>query len=120
MIQGLSTSYQEVLEEHKTMRTDMMAAHKLAADRSLESVIVTAQEKAAQAQKETINRALDIGERVATGLIDAVTKRSQAKRILLKLSKPTVEAIQKDIGDQEFAELATLLFEQAEGGRTLQ
>ncbi len=116
MIQGLSTSYQEVLEEHKTMRTDMMAAHKLAADRSLESVIVTAQEKAAQAQKETINRALDIGERVATGLIESVAKKAVLQRMLMKLSKNTVEAIQKDVGENDFAELAGVLLGPAGGG----
>lgn len=98
------------IDENDKLRHQLNDAYKLAADRSLESVLVTAQEKASQARAESWDKLIALGHRVVDGVMDEHSRTKMVKQSLVRLTPETLEALKRDIGNENFAALIEAVF----------
>jgi hypothetical protein len=99
--------------ENAELRTQLNEANRLVVERGLESVLATSKEKELEMRAQHWDKVIAIGGRVADGLMVEHSRSLLLRRALLGLKPSTVQQIQTEIGEANFAEIAELLFAEA-------
>lgn len=99
--------------ENAELRAQLNEAYRVAAERGLESVLATAKEKEIAMRGQTWDKLIAIGGRVADGLLIEHSRALMLRRVMLRLKPSTVEQIHQDLGEENFADIAELLFQDA-------
>ncbi|MCK6586926.1 MAG: hypothetical protein L6Q76_05005 [Polyangiaceae bacterium] len=110
IMSDLRDNVRSYIDENDKLRQQLNDAYKLASDRSLESVLVTAQERATQARAESWDKLIGLGNRVVDGVMTEHSRTQVMKQSLSRLRPETLGALKRDIGDENFAALVEAVF----------
>lgn len=110
IMSDLRDNVRSYIDENDKLRQQLNDAYKLASDRSLESVLVTAQERATQARAESWDKLIGLGNRVVDGVMAEHSRTQVMKQSLSRLRPETLGALKRDIGDENFAALVEAVF----------